>query len=254
MRPHFQTGCRRGAAVLELGVGDSIASGLVARAAGAGKVYLIDVARFAKEDARFYKKLARDLANRGLDVPDISKATTINEVLKLCNAEYQTDGLASLCSLPDQSVDMVWSQAVLEHIRKAQFEATMAELRRIMRPGARASHVVDFKDHLTGALNNLRFSEALWESSLFANSGFYTNRIQAPAMLAVFERCGFGQLDVRKEWRWNKLPTRRSAFDPMFRKIPEADLLINCMKVTMQIPDTGVQVANADGINAWASP
>jgi len=229
----FPQGLPPGATVLELGVGDSLASALVAKAAGAGKIYLVDVARFAHEEPRFYKKLATSMAALGVNVPDISRAETLADILNCCNAEYLTDGLASLRTIPTGSVDLVWSQAVLEHIRRAQFESIIAELARAMRPGGKASHVIDFKDHLDDALNNLRFSEKLWEGPLFAKSGFYTNRIQAPTMIQVFRRCGFEDVDVRKEWRWSALPTRRASLNACFKHVPDEDLLINGMKVIM---------------------
>jgi SAM-dependent methyltransferase len=229
----FPNGLPEGATVLELGVGDSLASALVARAYKARKVYLADVGRFARTDPEFYKSLAASLAAAGLAVPDIAHARTLSEILELCNAEYLTDGLHSLRGIPDQSVDLIWSQAVLEHVRKADFPATMIELRRILKPTGRASHVIDFKDHLAEALNNLRFPDRVWESKVVASSGFYTNRIQAPRMLTIFEHCGFGNLRILKEWRWKTLPTPRAALHHSFRNIPDADLLVSCIKVTM---------------------
>jgi SAM-dependent methyltransferase len=232
----FPRGLPRGAAVLELGPGDSLASALVAAAHGSSKVYLVDVAAFAQTDPGFYRSLADSLARTGLKVPDIRNAKTLAEILALCNAEYLTDGLKSLRRIPDQSVDLIWSQAVLEHVRKAEFETTIAELFRILKPHGKASHAIDFKDHLTEGLNNLRFSERLWESELFATSGFYTNRIHAPAMLKMFENCGFENIEVRKEWHWGKLPIRRSVLDRSFKTVPEEDLLISGIKVMMNRP------------------
>jgi ubiquinone/menaquinone biosynthesis C-methylase UbiE len=233
VRNAFPNGLPPGATVLELGGGDSLASALVAKAYGAGRIYLVDVGAFARTDVEFYKKMTRRLAEMGLDVPDIRNAATLSEILSVCNAEYLTGGLESLRRIPSQSVDLVWSQAVLEHVRRASFEATMMELSRILKSDGKASHVVDFKDHLANALNHLRFSETLWESDLFASSGFYTNRIQAPTMLEMFRRCGFENIHVLREWRWNSLPIRSRAIDRSFRHVPEADLLISCIMVTM---------------------
>jgi len=229
----FPNGLPLGATVLELGGGDSLASALVAKAYGAGRIYLVDVGEFARMDVEFYKEIARRFAELGLDVPDISNAATLREILRTCNAEYLTGGLESLRNIPSQSVDFVWSQAVLEHVRKAKFEATMVELSRILKLEGKASHVVDFKDHLANALNHLRFSETLWESDLFASSGFYTNRIQARTMLDMFRRCGFENIRVLREWRWNRLPTPSRSIDPSFRRVPEVDLLTSCITVTM---------------------
>lgn len=229
----YPGGLPAGATVLELGVGDSLAVALIARAYGASKTYLVDVAPFARTDVKFYKKMAASLRKLGLDVPSIDAAATLDEFLRLCNAEYLTKGIESLRAIPARSVDLICSQAVLEHVRRDQFEITMDELRRILKPTGKASHVVDFKDHLSGALNNLRFPASTWERDLFAKSGFYTNRIHRSAMLAMFEGSGFGNIQVRKEWKWDALPTRRAAFAPEFSDTPEDDLLVSAMKVTM---------------------
>jgi hypothetical protein len=66
----------------------------------------------------------------------------------------------------------------------------MTECRRVLSDTGVASHSVDLKDHLEGGLNNLRFSEKLWESDFFVNSGFYTNRIQFYEMLNHFKEPG----------------------------------------------------------------
>jgi SAM-dependent methyltransferase len=233
-RNAYPEGLPQRATILELGVGDSLASALVAYGYKARQVYLADVGAFARTDPQLYKSLADSLAHSGFDVPDISEASTLEEILRRCNATYLTHGLASLRDIPDNSVDFVFSQAVLEHIRKEEFAATLLELRRILRPTGRASHVIDFKDHLDQGLNHLRFPERVWESRMMARSGFYTNRIQAPSMLKIFEHCGFENLRVHKEWRWPALPTPRAALDRSFRQMSDADLLVSCIQVTME--------------------
>ena len=63
--------------------------------------------------------------------------------------------------VPDSSVDFLCSQAELEHIRAAQFTATMKELERIMRINGVASLRVHLKDHPGGSLNNMRIATDL---------------------------------------------------------------------------------------------
>jgi hypothetical protein len=53
-------------------------------------------------------------------------------------------------------------------------------------------HVVDFKDHLGGGLNNMGFSSNLWEKEWFVSKReFYTNRIRLQEMIAICEDIGF---------------------------------------------------------------
>ena len=187
----YPQGLPPGAVVLELGPGDSIASAIIAAAHGISQIWLVDAGAFARRDVNFYKMLSVDLARRGMSVPDLTLATSFDDVLGACNAQYLTGGLRSLRKIPDGTIDFAWSHSVLEHGRKREAADTIYELFRCMKPGGYASHNIDFQDHLSGALNNLRFSEQWWESHLFAESGFYTNRIPALVMHEMFQMTGF---------------------------------------------------------------
>lgn len=123
-------------------------------------------------------------------------------------------------------MDFIWSQAVLEHIRKAEFLDTMLELRRIIRPDGVCSHVVDLKDHLGGRLNNLRFPENLWESNFMSSSGFYTNRIRYSEMVDIFAQAGFS-VEVVSLKQWQNLPTPKAKMSEKFKNLLDEELCIS---------------------------
>jgi ubiquinone/menaquinone biosynthesis C-methylase UbiE len=131
--------------------------------------------------------------------------------------------LRSFGESPDATVDFAWSHSVLEHVRKCELEATLHELYRVMKRGAYTSHNIDYQDHLAGALNNLRFPERLWESPLFADSGFYTNRIPAIVMHGMFRLADFEPVE-EQFGRWPVLPTPRGAMDAAFQVYGDEDL------------------------------
>lgn len=220
----YPDGLPAGTTLLELGPGDSVASAIVAAACGAGHVWLVDAGDFANKDIALYRTLALDLVARGLNPPDLSMARSFEQVLEACNARYLTTGLRAFASIPDASVDFAWSHSVLEHVRKAELPLTLTELRRVMRPGGYASHNVDYQDHLAGALNNLRFPGRLWESALFANAGFYTNRVPALVMHAMFRQAGFETV-TEDFGRWPALPTPRRAMAPEFAVFQDHELM-----------------------------
>ena len=220
----YPQGLPSSATLLELGPGDSIASAIIAAAHGANQTLLVDAGDFARRDVHFYKLLALDLAQQGLPVPDLSQAASFDDILATCHARYLTGGLLSLREIPCDTVDFVWSHSVLEHVRKHELADTLNELFRVMKPGAHTSHNIDYQDHLAGALNNLRFSERWWESPLFANSGFYTNRIPAATMHRLFRKAGF-RLIEEGFGRWGHgLPTPRRAMDAAFRAYGDDEL------------------------------
>jgi SAM-dependent methyltransferase len=218
---------------LEMGPGDSLLSAPIAYAHGARSCHLIDAGNFASRTFDAYKPLLVLLDDSGLDVSGLTNLEDWAQVLAACNAHYGIKGLESLRAIPDRSVDFIWSQAVLEHIPKGQFVETMRELRRVLKPDGWSSHDVDLRDHFNGGLNNLRFSERVWEGELFSRSGFYTNRIRYHEMLSTFREAGFVVKELVPR-RWKSLPISRAQLDGLFAELSEDDLLTSGFDVVLQ--------------------
>lgn len=226
------TGKLNGKTILELGPGDSIATAIIAATYGAHAI-LIDAGMFVRTDIRPYLGLQKALIDKGFSPPDLTGCRTIKEILFNCSATYLTEGLVSLNQIRSDSVDLIFSQAVLEHIRRREFLETMKQCHRILQPNGICSHQVDLKDHLGGALNNLRFNAHYWESEFFASSGFYTNRIQYSEMLQLFMNAGF-TIQVTDIRRWGNLPTARNKLAQQFMEIPDDELCISGFDVLLQ--------------------
>ncbi len=219
--------------VLELGPGDSLSTAIIARALGASHTSLVDAGAFATPDMSSYMELIEFLRQRGLGLCPECNAESLSDLLRFCNAVYLTQGVRSLKQLPANSVDFCFSNAVLEHVPKQDFASVAAELFRVLNPNGISVHRVDLKDHLGGALNNLRFADETWEGKLFCSSGFYTNRIRFSEMLALFERAGFAY-HIPREVRWDKLPTPRVKLHASFRQLPDEDLLVSGFDVVLR--------------------
>lgn len=221
-----------GKRIVEMGPGDSIATAIIAYAHGA-RATLIDVGRFATDDASGYIPLCEALRKAGLRPPEVLADDSIETVLEKCHAEYHTSGLTSWSRLESSSVNLIFSQAVLEHVRKCDFLYIMRECRRALRPDGVCSHKVDLRDHLGGGLNHLRFSERVWESPLFANSGLYVNRIQYSSMLRLFSEAGFNVESVELE-RWDNLPISRPKLARQFRDTLDDELQVSSFAVLLR--------------------
>jgi SAM-dependent methyltransferase len=225
---------RQGFTALELGPGDSILSAMLVKAHGGTLCYLVDSGDFADKEVETYKNAASHYKNLELlDIPPAKELTSFKAVLDLTGAKYLTEGIVSLRGIPNASVDFIWSQAVLEHIDRDKFVEHFQEMRRIIHDNGVCSHRIDLKDHLSGGLNNLRFSERVWESNLFSRSGFYTNRIRFAKQVKIFEDAGFS-VDVTSTDTWDHLPIPRQALHKDWTNLSEKELCVSGFDVLLR--------------------
>ncbi len=224
---------------LELGPGDTLYSALIARAFGAANIHLVDDGDFATRNLDRYDAMDRYLSQQGRPIAITRPLSSLESLLTDCGATYHSGGLASLRAIADGSVDFIWSQAVLEHIRKTDFLETLRQMRRVLGTQGVCSHRIDLTDHLGGGLNNLRFSDRTWESAFFSSSGFYTNRIRYSEMLRLFDDAGF-EVEICGIDRWPSLPVARRSLAPAFKDLPEEDLRVLGFDVILRPASTEI--------------
>ena len=216
----------KGRVFLELGPGDSLFSSIVAKAYGASKSIMVDTGSYADSNLDNYLQMVEFIKKKGMAFPSIDNITSVDEMLGLLNSKYYTFGIESLKNIENQSIDFIWSEAVLEHIRFSEFYPTLIELKRILKKDGSCSMTVDLRDHLQNGLNNLRFSRNFWESNFIANSGFYTNRIGFSRMIKLFEQAGF-RVDEEIFRRWETLPIMKNKLDSEFQNIDDSELCVS---------------------------
>lgn len=212
-------------AFLELGCGDSLASGIIGFYRGFSKSYLVDSGPYENASMEFYKNLIVELNNefqKNEPFEFNSKEALFNHF----RITYMTEGLHSLKSIPSLEVDLIFSHAVLEHVSRSEFGPIMSEFKRILKSDGFMSHTVDFKDHLASSLNNLRFSPWFWESGLIRKSLTYTNRLRPSEVLHIVESVGFQMTYLTKQ-KWEKLPLDRKKFHKAFQSFSDDDLITN---------------------------
>ena len=218
--------------ILEIGPGDSIATAVISYAYGASS-FLVDNGYFAKSNIIDYIQLKDALISESLNPPNLAENDDIDLILKKSNSEYLTKGLSSIKKIPSNSVDLIFSQAVMEHIRKKDFEAMNSELYRVLKKDGVISHQIDLRDHLGGGLNNLRFSDSLWESNFFVKSGFYTNRISFDKMVSIFENLSF-KYEILNVQKWKLLPIKKYKIDKKYRNQDEENLRVKVFDILLR--------------------
>lgn len=217
--------------LMELGPGDSLATAVIASIQEARKIWLVDIGMFASMDIASYQPLFQRLEEDGHSVRYLSVA----DMLRKTHSSYLIQGLSSLRTLRDDALDWIFSQAVLEHVPLVDFEETISELYRIQKPLGISSHRIDLQDHLAHNINSLRFSNTVWESSLFRHSGFYTNRLRASQIVDTFQKAGYRIVSLECE-RWPALPLKRSRLHADYAGFPEDDLLVRAIDLVVQKP------------------
>ena len=218
---------------LELGPGDSIATGIIANAFGATKTYLIDVGNFAIQDINYYKEFSKELIENDIQTPDISSINSFEELLSRFNIIYLKRGLQSFAQIADSSVDMIFSHSAIEHVRLKELPDIVAEMSRVISSDGVMSHNIDLMDHLNYSLNNLRFSEKRWESDFFAKSGFYTNRLRYSQLLDIFQDNNFTVV-YKDKGEWSNFPIDLKKINKEFAVLSNNDLLIRTMHVVVR--------------------
>lgn len=164
--------------------------------------------------------VAKALA-RGADVGEASEGAI----------EYHAPSDASDTKLPDASIDIVFSNSVLEHVPGPVIEAIFREARRILPPGGVMIHGVNCGDHYAytdrsiNQLHYLSYSSARWEK--WQNRFLYQNRLRAMDFTELAKKSGFTvELDTSKARPERLKQLEQIDVHPEFAKYPREQLAI----------------------------
>lgn len=118
-----------------------------------------------------------------------------HDILESCGINYHAPCDASETTLANESVDIIYSNTVLEHVPASELNGLFAEFRRILRPNGHIFHLIDMSDHFAhsdptiSSINFLQFSE---ESFASYNTRFlYQNRLRVSDWRQIISDQGF---------------------------------------------------------------
>ncbi|MFZ2089337.1 MAG: methyltransferase domain-containing protein [Desulfobaccales bacterium] len=187
-------GFLKGKKVLEIGPGVNFGNILALSCHGA-EVLVAD--RFLSPwDPEYHPKFYALLKERVKERWPLSDLTLLDTILS--RGGYPRDSIAiytssleELSGVPDQSVDLIISNAVFEHLY--DIESAFANLARITRPGGLGLHQVDFRDHrdTEKPLEYLLLSDRDFSRVFKERHGECGNRFRPREMQKIFERVGF---------------------------------------------------------------
>ncbi|MFA7359941.1 MAG: methyltransferase domain-containing protein [Candidatus Kapaibacterium sp.] len=126
---------------------------------------------------------------------EITHKNLISDLKKNYNIHYMAPMDAGNTNLRDESIDLVVSNATLEHIPKDSIKAILKESYRILKPGGILSHAIDYKDHWAyidsnlSYYNFLKYSDQIWK---YKNPSLnYQNRLRHRDYIDLFKSAGF---------------------------------------------------------------
>jgi len=171
----------------------------------------------------------RPLAEVQAAYASLRNAKTTEEMLRTARIEYLAPHDAADTGLPDSSVDVVFSNSVLEHVPTDAILRIMRETRRILRKSGLAIHSANcgdhyaYFDHSITPVNYLKYPAQQW--SKWNNSLLYQNRLRPSDFINLAEQSGLRI--VLHESKPNPqllsvLPTLTIA--PEFRRYPPEQL------------------------------
>lgn len=136
----------------------------------------------------------RELSEVQASYATLRRCRTLGELLDSGRIEYVAPGDASKTGLPARSVNVVFSNSVLEHVPAETIKAIMKESFRVLCPGGLAIHSANCGDHYAyfdrgiTQINYLSFSEEDWKR--WNNSLLFQNRLRPQDFLAMAEDAG----------------------------------------------------------------
>jgi SAM-dependent methyltransferase len=196
-----------GSTLFEIGTGWYPTLPICFSLAGAKRVITYDIVRHIDADLTFrmigaleshLDSIAEACGTPADEVHDryrrLLQAKDIHALLKCARVEFCAPADARATRLAPDSIDLVYSNSVMEHVPKDAIRDLMYESRRVLRPGGLALHNVACNDHYAyidpgiSFVNYLQYNESQW--SKWNNSLQYQNRLRAPEFLDLAIEAG----------------------------------------------------------------
>lgn len=254
--------------IAELGPGDSLGIGLSALLSGCESIYAFDIIKYwnIERNLRIFNELV-ELFKQKKNIPDNMEYPRVkpeidnyyfpqhlitesilesalskerldlirNEIINIDNAtnkfiKYQIPWFDSSC-LEKESVDFIYSQAVLEHVE--DLETTYSSMKTWLKPSGLMSHTIDLKSHNITQTWNGHWSFTDWEWKVVKGGrDFLINRQPCSHHLNLHSKYGFKILKKSVVIMDNNLQKKKIA--KKFKELSEEDLTVSGLYVLSQ--------------------
>jgi SAM-dependent methyltransferase len=243
-----------GSTLFEIGTGWYPTLPICFSLAGAKRIVTYDIVRHIDADLTFrmigaleshLDSIAKACGAPADEIHDryreLLQAKNIDALLKCARVDFCAPADARATKLAPDSIDLVYSNSVMEHVPKDMIRDLMNEGRRVLRPGGLALHNVACNDHYAhfdpriSFVNYLQYTESQWRK--WNNSLQYQNRLRAPEFLDLATKAGleviYKRISVRPGTR-DALASLEIA--PEFRRFSTEDLAITTVDFIARKP------------------
>ena len=197
----------RGKTIVEVGTGWQPTIPVLCSCLGAGTVYTYDHVAHVRID--LVKDLLQQMARKIGTVPELrgmDRAAMVQKgaeaggdlagLLRALHIEYRAPADAARTGLPPDTVDIFFSNKVLEHVPEQEIIPVCREAWRVLKPGGFFYNSVGMLDHYSyfdkkvSRVNCLRYPDLFWRI-MAQNKISYQNRLRRSAYLDMISTCGF---------------------------------------------------------------
>ncbi|TLD40949.1 MAG: hypothetical protein JETT_2784 [Candidatus Jettenia ecosi] len=236
--------------ILEVGTGWLPTFPILFSLLGAGKIYTYDHVphlRFTmtKSTLTQIKKSFPFISKQlGITVEKLedkcSKAMNTEDLTRLfefLNVQYRAPEDATYTKIPDNSLDLFFSYAVLEHVPENIVIGLTQEALRTLKQGAFYYNYIGLHDHYVSfdkkitKVNFLKYPEWLWKI-LAKNKITYLNRLRNSQFVKIIEDCGFEIVSINTFVDSKSLKAiRKMKIDKKFSDFELEDLATTCSEI-----------------------
>jgi len=245
-----------GATCLEVGTGYSLSMPLGLWLCGAERIISVDVNPYLNEKLSIVginwviqnmdrvKEIFGELASSKIFNSRLSSLENIplyiEAIKNQIGVKYCYPADARSLDLDQNSIDLHYSNNVLEHISTDGITGILAEAKRTLKPDGLLIHLVVSGDHFShsdpgiSSVNFLKYSEKKW-NSIAGNRFMYQNRLRASEYLELYKEAGLHLLE------------KQILIDPVAKENLQAGMHLDEKFSGRDIDDLAAKVVNIVG-------
>ena len=163
----------------------------------------------------------------------LKSAVGLEMLLKSARIIYKAPGDAGRTELEDCSIDIIFSNSVLEHVPNSVLHEFTREARRILKPGSTAVHFIGLGDHYAGngrgisGVNFLKYSPNWWNFFVQNQIGYH-NRLREKQFIELFRSHGASVQVISHAIRPDDLKALKTLkIDPSFAGMTHEELAVH---------------------------